>query len=681
MAAVPSWLRRLRSQRWNGRVRHLREKSMSRDTLRLGLLVALGLVPAVAGAATTMVAQHSGKCVDVQWGSTSAGAPLQQYGCNGTAAQSFSFNATGDGFYRIVPGTNSALCLDAPASNGSQVTQATCNTSRATQKWGVSQNADGTYQVKTQDGARCLNMSGANSNDGSALITWTCGPDSNMKFTMAGFTPPLPYSGKMTTLVATHSNKCVDVPNASTSPGVGLNQWDCVAGSPEQDYTFVGTSDGFYQIKPRSSGLCLDSGSAANGTVVRQQNCGSATSQKWKVVSKGGGVFNLTTANGASCLDIAGISQSNGANVTVWQCVDGANQAFRASGLGSGNPPPGEDPNNPPARVTPNGNFQLYAGRIYDPNGNMFTPKGANIWPDGAGSYSNLVDCWRVNTVRVNHVYFDYSGWYNQWALENTLNTFSSQGVVAMVEWHEIGHIGDEPSGWNHVKVWEYGSGQAHTQAIINFYVDLANKYKNNPYVWFNLINEQGGPPYEDGHYGDPAYSTVPRWVSVNRQIISAIRATGARNMIVVDGMTWGNDSRDGSGDRVTAYDSAILRGGPQVMTNASGQPFGNVMFAVHTYSAWNNNPGPRLEQFFRDVRAAGMVPLVGEFNDSAPGVTEAMFTVANNLGVGRLIWHHNSGDTQLTTTGGRTGNDINSCTNPTNLTWLGQITWNDFHR
>jgi mannan endo-1,4-beta-mannosidase len=221
----------------------------------------------------------------------------------------------------------------------------------------------------------------------------------------------------------------------------------------------------------------------------------------------------------------------------------------------------------------------------------------------------------------------------------------------------------------------------AHTDAIKAFFVDLAWKFKDNPYVWFNLINEQGGPPYDDGHYGDPAHSTVPRWVNVNRQIIQAIRATGARNMIVVDGMTWGQDSRDGSWDRVSEVDSAILRGGPQVMTHASGQPFGNVLFSVHTYDAWRNNPGPRLEQFFRDVRAKGMTPLMGEFNAYNMSVAQAMVSVAHDLGVGRLVWHHNSGDTQLTTTGGRTGNDINSCTNPTNLNELGRLVWDDVHR
>ncbi|NMO14529.1 cellulase family glycosylhydrolase [Pyxidicoccus fallax] len=650
----------------------------------LGFLATGLLLPMTAGAATTMVARHSGKCVDVPGASTSAGVGLQQYTCNGTVAQSFTFDATGDGFHRILSGTNASLCLQAGAGTSTQVTQAACSSTSNAQKWSVTPGSSGAYQVKTRDGTACLNLSGANSNDGAQLITWPCGSDANMQFDLPGYTAPLPYSGRTTTLVATHSNKCVDVPAASTAPGTGLNQWDCVAGAPEQSFQFVGTGDGFYQIKPPYSGLCLDSGSAANGTIVRQQTCGGATSQKWKVQPKGNGVYAITTANGTSCLDIARISSDNGAEVTVWQCVDGANQAFRASGLDGVTqppPPPNGDPNNPPATVQANGNFQLYAGRIYDPNGNMFTPRGANIWPDQASSFDNLVHCWKANTVRVNHVYFDYGGWYNPWMLENTLSTYANQGIVAMVEWHEIGHIGDEPSGWNHVGTWPYPSGQAHTEAIKNFFVDLAQKYKDNPYVWFNLINEPGGPPYEDGHYGDPAYSTVPRWVNVNRQIIQAIRATGARNMIVIDGMTWGQDSADGSWDRVSEVDSAILRGGPQAMTDASGQPFGNVLFSIHTYGAWRNNPGPRLEQFFRDVRAKGMTPLVGEFNAYDMGVAQAMVSVAHNLGVGRLVWHHNSGDTQLTTTGGGTGNDINSCSNPTNLNELGRLVWDDFHR
>lgn len=172
--------------------------------------------------------------------------------------------------------------------------------------------------MKTQSGAAGRNLAGANSNDGAGLITYACATDANMKFDLPGFTPPLPYSGKTTKLMATHSSKCVDVPYDFTAPGIGLNQWDCVAGAPEQDFQLVGTPDGFYQVKPRNSGLCLDAGSAANGTIVRQQACGSAISQKWKVFSRGFGAYSFTTANGASCLDIARISSDNGAELQVW---------------------------------------------------------------------------------------------------------------------------------------------------------------------------------------------------------------------------------------------------------------------------------------------------------------------------------------------------------------------------
>jgi hypothetical protein len=296
-----------------------------------------------AVAATAMVAQHSFKCVDVPGASPNAGVGLQQWTCNGTPAQRFNFVATSDGFYQVSPESGAGLCLQS-AALGSPVTQQACSSTANSQKWSVSQTADGTYQVKTRDGAGCLNLSGANSNDGAALITWACGTEANMRFQLDGFgtTEPLPHAGKVTTLVATHSGRCVDVSAGSTSPGSTLVQWACHGGI-NQDFQLVGTPDGFYQLKPRVSGLCLDSGSAANGTRVLQQTCGGASSQKWKVQQQAGGAFTVTTANGNSCLDIADISTADGAAVTVWECVGGANQAFHAPGLGGTQPPPPGD--------------------------------------------------------------------------------------------------------------------------------------------------------------------------------------------------------------------------------------------------------------------------------------------------------------------------------------------------
>lgn len=57
----------------------------------------------------------------------------------------------------------------------------------------------------------------------------------------------------------------------------------------------------------------------------------------------------------------------------------------------------------------------------------------------------------------------------------------------------------------------------------------MANKYKGNTYVWFNLINE-------------PTWGqTEANYLRVHKTLRDAIRATGAENIIVIDGgVSWG---------------------------------------------------------------------------------------------------------------------------------------------
>src|SRR5262245_55101302 len=65
----------------------------------------------VTSSPTTLVRRGSNKCLDVNASSTSNGAKVQQWGCNGTAAQSFTIEDRGNGVYRV-KNTNSGKCLD-----------------------------------------------------------------------------------------------------------------------------------------------------------------------------------------------------------------------------------------------------------------------------------------------------------------------------------------------------------------------------------------------------------------------------------------------------------------------------------------------------------------------------------------------------------------------------------------
>ncbi|MFJ6195058.1 RICIN domain-containing protein [Micromonospora sp. NPDC092111] len=87
---------------------------------------------------------------------------------------------------------------------------------------------------------------------------------------------------------AQHSNKCLDVANASTAHGASVVQGDCWGGT-NQHWRFVNLGNGFYEIRARHSDRCLDvaNGSIAHGAYVVQGTCWGGTNQQWRLAYAG----------------------------------------------------------------------------------------------------------------------------------------------------------------------------------------------------------------------------------------------------------------------------------------------------------------------------------------------------------------------------------------------------------
>ncbi|GGK93463.1 hypothetical protein Sme01_58820 [Sphaerisporangium melleum] len=147
-------------------------------------------VPDASAFTSTAVAQHSGRCLDVPDGTTTAGARLRQWGCNGAAAQSFQFRPVGGA-------------------------------------------ADQYTLVNTGNGL-CVDVNSASTADGAAVIQWICGSAANQRFTLRPSQTAGVYS-----LVAVHSGKCIDVNSASTAEGAELIQWPCT-GAANQLWRLAG---------------------------------------------------------------------------------------------------------------------------------------------------------------------------------------------------------------------------------------------------------------------------------------------------------------------------------------------------------------------------------------------------------------------------------------------------------
>ncbi len=341
------------------------------------------------------------------------------------------------------------------------------------------------------------------------------------------------------------------------------------------------------------------------------------------------------------------------------------------SQVGDGAPVPPPAATATPAEVVDvggqTGGFTVDGAAIYDPNGNLFVAKGVNVsglnwvWSrrttDDVGL---IVDCWGFNLVRVNNFLFQGEVRWPQVDVNNDLDaivrTFTERGIVVVFEAH------DRIGGY-------YQGGELET--LVNWFTDLANRYRDNPYVWFDVSNEPGARGWID----------VDNWLNMHRQVIRAIRDTaGANNVIIVEGANGGQDAGDISSGNVADASSAILSLGDQVIT-FDGKTYPNIVFSIHPYDQWNGGDA-RMANFFDRVIAQNHAMIIGEYgvytDQDVQPATQTIFNTAPPRRIGLIVWHWDGSDDNDLTTGTSTGGgwEIDDCANPTNLSWLGQMVW-----
>lgn len=315
-----------------------------------------------------------------------------------------------------------------------------------------------------------------------------------------------------------------------------------------------------------------------------------------------------------------------------------------------------------------NGAFRVDGSTIYAPNGQPFVARGVNVsgfnwvWDRPTmWDVDQITNCWAFNLVRVNNFLFtNEQPWPHSSANNNVdeiIQAFTSRGIVVVMEAHD--------------RIGSYYQGD-HLTTLVNWFTDLAARYRDNPYVWFDVSNEPGGRGGVDAE----------NWLNMHRQVIRAIRDTaGNNNIIIVEGANGGQDAGDNSSGNVAQGASAILSYGNDVIT-FDGKTYPNIVFSIHPYDQWNGGDA-RMADFFDRVRAQNFALIIGEYgvrtDQDVQPATQSIFNTAPPRNIGLIVWHWVGGDfndlTANTSTGG--GWEINDCNNPTNLSWLGQLVWN----
>lgn len=115
-----------------------------------------------------------------------------------------------------------------------------------------------------------------------------------------------------------YASKCVDDSAAGTASGNKIQIWTC-NGHINQRWAL--SSGGALQV----FGMCIGyAGSGARGSGLVLATCTGATNQKWTHKSNG----EYVLASNSMCLDDKGFSTTNGTQLEIWTCNDGANQRW-----------------------------------------------------------------------------------------------------------------------------------------------------------------------------------------------------------------------------------------------------------------------------------------------------------------------------------------------------------------
>ena len=209
-----------------------------------------------------------GRCLDVIGNSTTPGAKLQLYDCNGVGGQQWVPQENGS-----ILNPQSGLCLDDPSgntANGTQLQIWTCN-NESPQQFKVTA---GTPIILS--GGKCVDVAGADvGGDGAVVDVWDCN-------NAASFYPlnldqqwTLNSDDTIRTL-----GRCLDIVNNGNTPGAKMQLWDC-NGVPGQQW--VPQANGSLLNPP--SGLCLDdpSGITTNGEQLQVWTCNGESPQVFHI--------------------------------------------------------------------------------------------------------------------------------------------------------------------------------------------------------------------------------------------------------------------------------------------------------------------------------------------------------------------------------------------------------------
>ena len=281
--------------------------------------------------------QKSGKLIEVENGGHTNGTKIQQNDEGNTNIQQWIIKKAEDDYYYLVAKCN-GLYVDIPAgqaTNGTKLQMYEGNNTNAQKFKFVEVNNEIKSEKTIEDGyytissflneQKVLDISGGSYNNGANLQIWDKATVQQQKFKVT-------YNDeeKFYEIQSVNSGKVLDVAANGKTDGTNVAQYQ-KNNSIAQKWAIQKADNGNYYIIALNSCLYLDvaAGLTANGTNVRIYEGNESKAQKFifkPVLIIEEDFYKITINKDTNkCLDIAGGSQNENANVQIWS-QDNVNQ-------------------------------------------------------------------------------------------------------------------------------------------------------------------------------------------------------------------------------------------------------------------------------------------------------------------------------------------------------------------
>ena len=152
-----------------------------------------------------------------------------------------------------------------------------------------------------------------------ALLLALVGCGTSALPTQSEATPELQAAAFTSTLVAKHSDKCLDIKGGSFRNGSTMEQESCSSSeAPNYEFLPVAGQNATYLVKNARTGKCLDIFRAKrhNGADLIQYSCGEGANQHFQLLDAGKGYYQLKASHSNKCVDVFRAYDADGTNVT-----------------------------------------------------------------------------------------------------------------------------------------------------------------------------------------------------------------------------------------------------------------------------------------------------------------------------------------------------------------------------